>query len=248
MKTYCEKEFVINTYNVDFRNQAKLSTLFNFMEETATEHAQELKLTSEDMFEKGYFWVLCKAQIEVITLPKLHDSIKVKTWIKGTSRLFFFREYHIFDSHGQIIAKVSTEWVVVEKENKRPQKTEILNFGSDYYCNEAGAVDGSIGKIDYHQGRLVFEKEIRYSDLDVNVHANNAKYMDWILDVFPLKSFMEKHIASIRMSYRQECRQGEKISLYLAQKTKDEFYVEGREKEKGRVFEAVIKWTDFGAL
>lgn len=215
------------------------------MEETATEHAQKLKLTSEDMFAKGYFWVLCKAQIEIIALPKLHENVKVKTWIKGASRLFFFRDYHIFDKKGKIIAKVSTEWVVMEQDNKRPQKTEVLNFGSEYFHHEFGAVEGAIQKVDFQQGKLVFEKEVRYSDIDVNVHANNAKYMDWILDVFPLEVFMDKHIASIRMNYRQECRQGEKVCLYLAKKTDKEFYIEGREKDKGRVFEANIEWAEF---
>jgi len=45
----------------------------------------------------------------------------------------------------------------------------------------------------------------RWSDLDVNQHVNNVKYIGWILESAPL-SILETHeLSSMTLEYRREC-------------------------------------------
>jgi fatty acyl-ACP thioesterase B len=45
----------------------------------------------------------------------------------------------------------------------------------------------------------------KWSDLDVNQHVNNVKYIGWILESAPI-SILEKHeLASMTLDYRKEC-------------------------------------------
>lgn len=45
----------------------------------------------------------------------------------------------------------------------------------------------------------------RWSDLDVNQHVNNVKYIGWILESAPLPILESHELSSMTLEYRREC-------------------------------------------
>ncbi|KAI3803273.1 hypothetical protein L1987_31423 [Smallanthus sonchifolius] len=45
----------------------------------------------------------------------------------------------------------------------------------------------------------------RWSDLDINQHVNNAKYIGWILESVPYSIVENYELASMTLEYRREC-------------------------------------------
>uniref|UniRef100_A0A251V485 Putative acyl-ACP thioesterase, HotDog domain protein n=1 Tax=Helianthus annuus TaxID=4232 RepID=A0A251V485_HELAN len=45
----------------------------------------------------------------------------------------------------------------------------------------------------------------KWSDLDVNQHVNNVKYVGWILESAPKHVVEDYELASITLEYRREC-------------------------------------------
>ena len=45
----------------------------------------------------------------------------------------------------------------------------------------------------------------RWSDLDVNQHVNNVKYIGWILEGAPLPILESHELSSMTLEYRREC-------------------------------------------
>ncbi len=60
--------------------------------------------------------------------------------------------------------------------------------------------------IDYEE-----EFKVRYNDIDLNMHANNANYIIWALEPLPYQ-FRKKHqLKNIDIVYKKEIKYGEKL-------------------------------------
>jgi acyl-ACP thioesterase len=84
---------------------------------------------------------------------------------------------------------------------------------------------------------------VGYSDIDINEHLNNAKYIDYIMDCFSLKLHKKYNISSIQIDYLHEALPGEIIQLYTdTAGLKDNFvYIEGiNENTSSTIFKAQI--------
>ena len=69
---------------------------------------------------------------------------------------------------------------------------------------------------------------VRYSDLDINGHTNSIKYIEHILDLFPLEVFKEKALKRFEIAYVAESYYGDTLSFFIEEKSSEEFDVEIR--------------------
>ena len=55
------------------------------------------------------------------------------------------------------------------------------------------------------------ERTVRFTDLDVNGHMNNGRYLDWLADLLP-SGFHEKHvIRDMTLGYVAEAREADAL-------------------------------------
>ena len=81
-----------------------------------------------------------------------------------------------------------------------------------------------------------------YGDIDRNGHMNNASYVGWICDLFPLSRHTSGRIVDLSMSYAAEAVPGEQVAMTLYQQG-DSFEVMGEDtKDKHIIFEARGQW------
>ena len=57
------------------------------------------------------------------------------------------------------------------------------------------------------------EFEVRYSDIDVNAHVNNARYLGWLLDSYPPEHHRKAELASCEVNYLGEAGCGDRVLL-----------------------------------
>ena len=67
----------------------------------------------------------------------------------------------------------------------------------DYVCVKDCPIDKP-GRIKVSHPELVGECQVKYSDIDLNGHVNSIKYIEHILDLFPMEMFREKRIRRLR--------------------------------------------------
>ena len=70
-----------------------------------------------------------------------------------------------------------------------------------------------------------------YTDLDVNNHVNNARYMDWLSDALGAGVMGKKYLSSICINYDAEVRPEQEVKLTL-QINGDAFSLFGYHDEK----------------
>ncbi|GMQ59847.1 thioesterase [Vallitalea sediminicola] len=238
--------FRLGTYAVDFNNRIKMSTIFNYMQECAINHAHSQSYGVKEMSDEGLFWILSRAYIDILEYPKLGDTVTVKTWTKGTDKIFVLRDFKVYNSSEKVIANVTTNWVIVDSKKMRPQRPKILNGTIDNMENEH-AVEEVPGKIfDIADKEHVFDKNISYCDIDINHHVNNVRYVEMVLDSFTEDYYQNRQPKILHINFLTECKYGQTIELFKGYNIEDDsFYVEGVDKDsKKKYFQALIKWTD----
>ncbi|WP_432407588.1 acyl-[acyl-carrier-protein] thioesterase [Wukongibacter sp. M2B1] len=241
------ENFKIHTYDTDFNNNVKLSSILNFMQEVATNHANSLKIGLNELSQEGLFWVLSRVKIEMIDFPKIGDEIKIETWPKGIDKLFALRDFKIYNFKGEIIGKATTAWLIIDSEKMRPKRPKIFlerirNFRDEHALLEVP------GKILESQNKdLVLEKRAGYTDIDINKHMNNVKYVELVLDSFSEDTFNTKRIKEMQINFLSEVKFGDKIQILQGpfKDASNSFYIEGiKAHTNDRVFKSSIKWRD----
>ncbi|TYB31541.1 MAG: hypothetical protein FXF47_02815 [Candidatus Mcinerneyibacterium aminivorans] len=242
MENIWEESFKVRTFDVNINNRIKLNSLINFIQEAAANHATHLKVGRNHLIKENLFWVLSRAKIEIDRYPDLGEEITVRTWPKGIDRLFFLRDLEILDSENNIIANVTTSWLVVDSVKILPQRPSIIRDRFDDY-REKEAIKEKLNKIsDVENKELCFEKIVKYTDLDVNNHMNNVKYVEQVLNCFSESFYKKYDITELQINFLKQCKYGDNIEVYKKEIEKNKFHVEAFKKgEKKPVFKSRIK-------
>lgn len=245
MEPIWEEYFKIHTYEADLNNRVKLSSIFNFMQEAAGSHANNLKIGYEELSKEGLFWVLSRIKIKLLELPGFGDEIKIVTWPKGTNKLFALRDFLIYNSQKTLLGRATTAWLIIDMANRRPQK--INSFAKKYVnIEDRHALKEIPSKISEPQNKeFIYEKTVRYTEIDVNKHVNNAKYVEWIMDSFSREIHERMQVETIQVNFLTECKLGEKTQIFKSSlaKANDYHYIEAINKNtNSKVFQATTEW------
>ena len=66
----------------------------------------------------------------------------------------------------------------------------------------------------------------KYSDIDINGHVNSIRYIEHILDLFPIELYKTKRIRRFEMAYVAESYFGDELSFFCDEVNANEFHVE----------------------
>ncbi|MDD4089329.1 MAG: thioesterase [Tissierellia bacterium] len=244
MEAIFKKKYTVQASETDFRRQLKLSSLFIYLQDMATEHAYNIGV-GRDVLQKKYgiIWVLNRAVVEIIRHPMFKEEITIETWPEQPDKVQFNRNFLVYDRDGNIIAKAFSQWVVIDFSTRRLRRSSIIEEEFPKVDRERpiACITDKIKPIG--ELKLSYKKTVGYSDIDINEHLNNAKYIDYIMDCFTLDAHKKYYIGSIEIDYMHEALPGEIIQLYTdTAGVKDNLvYIEGiNENTKVTTFKAQI--------
>lgn len=200
--------------DVDFKNRLKLNALFNYMSDAAWVHAEKLYLGYSDLLNAGYFWVLSWARVEIDRYPKFGNIIKIQTWPQMLHKRFVIRDFLFSDAiTGKTLGRGRTAWLLVDQKNKRsvdPNQTGL----AFQFCERQPVMTNLPERIPVNDFAVsVCSKKVAYSDLDVNRHVNNARYVEFLMDAYPSADFEARQISSFTISYLAESRYGMTLEI-----------------------------------
>ncbi|NLB32648.1 MAG: acyl-ACP thioesterase, partial [Tissierellia bacterium] len=104
MEAIYEKKYIVEVSDIDFRQQIKLSSLFGYLQDMATEHANRIGVGRDVLQTKyGVIWVLTRVKVDVIKYPKFKEEIIIETWPEQPGKLEFNRNFLVYDKDKNII-------------------------------------------------------------------------------------------------------------------------------------------------
>jgi medium-chain acyl-[acyl-carrier-protein] hydrolase len=209
------KEYRVHVYETGPDGRLNLFSLFNYMQDIASDHAIKLGFGRDDLRRDNRFWVLSRIYAVINKWPLWEDSIILKTWPNGTDKVFALRNYEVRFPNGEYIASGTSSWLILDMDTKKVQRPDsILTRYNTNLHTEISPVRYAT-KIDpaSENGRLSPEFKVKVSDLDVNLHTNNVRYLKWATDSYDLSFIMNNSPQSAEINYLAESRFDEEIVI-----------------------------------
>ncbi|ACC98705.1 Acyl-ACP thioesterase [Elusimicrobium minutum Pei191] len=240
-----ELEFKPRYYEAALDDSIPVHMLCNYLQEGAGQDANNLSFGREQIGEHGVAWVLSRMQIELINKAVLGKKLKVKTWPSFSEKIISRREYIITDEDGKIILKCSSWWLILNLNTRKitriPQHMLDLNTEKPDFMVE----EGNFKLKTPQDAKPVFSKDflVRLEDIDCNGHVNNTHYIAWAIETLPAEVVKNKTIKSLRINFKSECIDGNKIKSFVYDNGNSEYIHElVREDDGKEVFRLVSNW------
>ena len=222
-----KQKFKVSSYDLTPGSRARLTSLANFFQEIAYQHAGRLGFGYQDLKDQDTFWVLSRMRIRVERYPLWDEEIEVETWPNGAEKIFAIREFRVKDSEGKTIARASTAWLIVSATSRRPVRVSELY--SQFRDKVESVFDTSLDKIMLPESMQHVElRAVKYSDLDIVSHVNNVKYIEWSLDQLAAEELKDHPVKDIEINFMHESRIGDEVEITISRESKDTIYISGK--------------------
>jgi acyl-ACP thioesterase len=211
MRTTYRESFQVRSYETDTRGRLQVPILCQLLEEAAVAHAAILGVAVESLIDLGLAWVLSRLHLEMERWPAADEEIVIETWPEAASRLFTERRFDIFDSSESHIGAVSTLWLVLDLERRRPVRLPPL-VTDRLHEHELGPEPRKFGDLvapDPIENELRFT--VRRSDLDLADHVNNTSYVEWAIEAVPDEIWSTGSLAELEIHFLSECHHGQTV-------------------------------------
>lgn len=236
----------VRAFDVDANDRLKVNTILDYFQDAASNDAERLNFGYSNFVPRGLTWVLSWAKFEFIEYPKFIDEVKIQTWGKKQYKLYSIRDYMMFNSKEEIICRGTSAWLLIDSISLRPKILPQLFPDIKMYDSKDALPDLPQKIVPSVKSDLIYTTQVRYSDIDLNQHANNASYIKFMLDCFDKEFHKEHTIKSLIVSFNAESKFGDEIQLYKEIEIDNPLthYIEAKNLASNKiVFQALVEWN-----
>jgi len=233
---------------MDARGLTKIVSIMNFLQDTASEHAHHLGVSSFDLARQNVAWVIYRYHIEIHSYPRWLETVNVSTHRRAWKNLYEVREIHM-EKKGEKSPFITarTAWVMVNKKNQRPVRLDRY-LPREMLANSL-TLDPFPPPLKPWE-RMDFELffKVRMHDLDLNDHVNNAIYVEWAVETLPREILEKFRPGAIDVTFQKQAFYGD-IIVSRTQITFQEtlpmtVHTIAREADQGVLATLHITWKD----
>ena len=234
-------KFVAEPFHVDFNGRLTMGVLGNHLLNCAGFHASDRGFGIASLNEDNYTWVLSRLAIELDEMPYQYEDFSVQTWVENVYRLFTDRNFAIMNKEGKKIGYARSVWAMISLNTRKPADLLALHGGSiiDYVCDEPCPIEKP-SRIKVTNTQPLATLTAKYSDIDINGHVNSIRYIEHILDLFPIDLYKTKRIRRFEMAYVAESYLGDELTFFCDEANENEFHVEVKKNGSEVVYRSKV--------
>ncbi|KAI5677322.1 hypothetical protein M9H77_08272 [Catharanthus roseus] len=208
---------VIRSYEVGPDKTATIESILNLLQETALNHVWMSGLLGDGfgathgMMKNNLIWVVSRMQLQIDYYPIWGEVMEIDTWVGASGKNGMRRDWLLrSQATGLVFARATSTWVMMNRQTRRLSKMpdEVRAEISPWFIMKQAIKDDTPEKIEKLNDNAKYVKsnlKPKRSDLDMNQHVNNVKYVRWMLETIP-DDFLENHqLSDIVLEYRREC-------------------------------------------
>lgn len=225
-----EFKFKVRAYECAPDGMVTVANIANYLQESASVNAEHLGFNKSDFDAQGMniTWVMTRMRIKCDRRPRWNEEISVLTYPRNARRIIAHRDF-VLDG----IGAATTEWMMIDMTTRRP--VSIPDFvtakGNDVRDPVLGTDPFSRFKFD-QAPECTLDISARPSDIDLNGHVNNARYIAWLFDAWgnePEGAF------DFELVFKNEMRLGEQGRIVVGGNVAAICGVDGSEKVLARI-------------
>ena len=206
-------------------------SLMQCLQEAAVRHANALGWGYHAMQSKNLYWVLTNITISITVFPRWNNTFNIRTWPNSFNRMFATRQFKGSDDEGNVLFRAASEWMILDRENSRPQNMKELSLGIP-------RIDETV--FDETPRRLKPEgewakcavKEVPFSSMDMNGHVNNTEYIRWAFDAVRKANIKIESLSTIQITFLAEVFENDRIVFSIQEpRSSESLRIYGRMEE-----------------
>lgn len=242
------KEFEVAPTATDAFDRLKISHLLGYLQEVSGDHSTILGTGQHQLMAKNLFWAVIRHRVQVTRLPHSGEKLRIETWPLPTTRTAYPRSTIAYDETGNECFRSISLWVLMDADTRAmvlPGKSGVTINGLLRGC-ELRAPSSMLPK---EMGNCQ-QRVVRYTDLDINGHMNNCRYLDWVADLLPGAFHKDHAVREFTLCYMSEVLENEAVDLHWELTDGPVLTVEAVRRDNGkaathsRVFSAHVELGD----
>jgi len=200
-----ELDFIIRSYEVDFRGNLNPVVLCSMLQEIASSHASSVSADITDLMKDNRTWMLSRLYVKIKRYPKWKDKIRIFTWPVGIHRLFAVRDFFIANEDGEIIAVSTSSWLVIDFKRRKPVRVDEY-LKRMYLLPDIRAINQLLDKPSFQSVELkeIGRDSVKLKDIDINGHMTSMKYIEKVIDSFDEEIQKKSVLTDILIYYNYE--------------------------------------------
>jgi len=217
--------FTVRTYDIGSKGHIQMHSLMQYLQESASTHANNIGVGFDWMRSRGLYWVLVNLKVEFERDPFYGDAVELITLPSGTDLLKAFREFIGTDGVGKPLFKASSEWMVLDRTNRSVKEMSELNFDFPFSTKRAiGPLQRLRPQKDYED---IYDLIVPHSSIDMNSHVNNCEYVRWGMDALWKFDPDRNDVKKLHITFNAEVKEAERIILSGSRTTEGTVSIKG---------------------
>lgn len=209
--------FVAEPFHCDFTKRLFIGHLGNNLLNAADFHSNDRGYGVNYLNSVNKTWVLSRLSVELDKIPAIYEDFVVETWIDSVMRYFTNRNFKITNKDGYVYGYGKSIWAMIDTTTRQP--VDILKTSNETISEYLEADYANPIK---KSSRVKLDDDLKlqqsilttYSDIDINGHVNSIKYIEHILDLFPIEYYKKYRIKKFDIAYIMESHYNDKLNFY----------------------------------
>ncbi len=237
MIKFFEREYYLRTSDFDCERRILPSSVLDLFQDAAGAHAKVLGCGYDNLIKQSLVWVLTRVRYVCVSDVPMFSRVKVRTWPLPPTRFGYTREYKILAEDGTTLFKGSSEWVLMNIVDRRLATAQNI-YNLTEFCEDRNFCDRATKLKTFEADSAPITIYPRFTDIDMNGHVNNTKYLNFVLDAAPLKT--NEKICALQIDYRKEVLADTALTLFSLSENPF-LYSRGEDKDGNVMFSARLE-------
>jgi len=230
-------QFLAEPFHCDFSGRLFMGHLGNHMLNAADFHSTDRGFGMKRLMQMNRSWVLSRLAIEMVEMPTQYTRFNVETWVESAMRFFTSRNFAVVGQEPadspvtcpsplapyssplapKIYGYGRSIWAMIDTETRQPTDIYSIDNGAikDWIVADRACPIDKGGRVKMSdEAQLVRTIDTYYSDVDINGHINSVKYIEHILDLWPIDWYREHAVKRFEIAYVAEAHAGDQLSFY----------------------------------
>lgn len=223
-------DFLVEPFHCDYSHRIFLGHLGNHLLNAADFHSNERGYGMDYLNTVHKTWVLSRFVMEMDEMPVAYDRITVDTWVENVMRYFTSRNFAIRSSEGKVYGYGRSIWAMIDTDTRQPvdilaERDGLINayIETEKACPIEPFKRIKIAKDAQPVAAVI---DTHYSDIDINGHVNSVKYIEHMLDLWPVDWYRHHRLARLDIAYTAESHFGDRLHIIAQETAPGEFDIQ----------------------
>lgn len=215
MNKVYQETMEVRSCHCDMGGTWRPGAILEAMQETAGVHSAIFGLSRSVMDDMGVAWVLARTCVRMQRMPRSGEKITIETYPTANRHLFFPRSHVFYDASGAQVGSANSLWMLMDLSTRKLIRGEQVAAMIPDNRDKTPAADMP-ATVRASEGEALEHKlTAQYTDLDINQHVNNTKYLDWCCNALGTDVMRAYMLTSFDVNYDAEIRPDSEIDTKL---------------------------------